>query len=289
MCIKTPARLVHFMSSFILIRVGLSEAMILLRLIFGLLATVQVFGIVLKCNLKTEDSIQGCNTTSKFEKHENITQVSWDNGADPQIQTIQFFEILAGTQSTHVPSDVCTVLLKLLNIKITGTDIIEIGPKAFRGCKEVVKINFVSTSIYWLPEDLLIDVPNLKEFTIIHSKLKMLPMELLAKNPKIETFFANNNEIEQVDTRFNEKMLSVNLKENTCISITASGSGDIKELSSKLADNCTSSRQKSMQKVIDGLEKNLRNTQNELKSWKGESSCWEQSFRARHEFSSSEV
>lgn len=242
--------------------------MILLNFAIGFLTFVQVFGVELECEIKTGYYIKSeCIVKNSFKTTEPITGIRPKGGPTDKISLLSFREI----NSSSFPSNICAFLPNIETINISGETITDLGSRAFAKCSKVTKIEIVTTKIYWLSENLLDEVPKLKEFSIIYSKIKLLPMNLIANNHELRTFLATENEIEQIDIQFGLNIKSINLINNTCINKTAGDPGTVENLNREIAKNCSSSKQKSMQKVIDQQSNLSNNIKLELDDCKGES------------------
>lgn len=163
----------------------------------------------------TPNNNYACVIRSVIETPTEATSVSGDHKEHKNASDVTVL-IAAILKTKFYPTKICTQLNGLLYIRLVAPEVTELARETFFGCSEVKSIQIIRIRAKTLDEDLLADVPSLKQFQLIANDLEVLPKNLFKHNTALKNVAMIFNRLKIVDTDFPEGLKKLSFFGNIC-------------------------------------------------------------------------
>lgn len=235
-----------------------------------------VASLRLNCEFRLNSEECKVNSLKVLENDDAVTMVVGTHAFRRTNSDVKELWITREVETERVPTNICDFFQNMERMDIYGSSINRITRNVFRNCVKVIKACVLFTSLTTLPEDLFVDLVELKELFLYENKLIALPPNLIAKNTRLTSLSAKNNRLGMIDIELHTQLASVDFRDNACINKRFPE--DIKTLtlfSKAVADNCESPMKKSFLSKSKELNETLTEKENEIAKLKGEKEKFE--------------
>jgi Leucine-rich repeat (LRR) protein len=160
-----------------------------------LVAINSTYSKEIKCHFMQHSDGYNCHMESELQEPTEATSINGSHRDNKDNSLVEVVFVSSSVFTSYLPSHLCNFFQNLYEYESYADKLLEISRSVFTNCTNLNLLMIKRAKFSEIPDDALLDLPNLTILEIVNTRLSYLQENLFANNQKLLTVDLSSNQL----------------------------------------------------------------------------------------------